>query len=138
MPEGTQYYNEKYKLLECASGYQFDSVNKLCVPNCYSSCLKCTVYSEDPLNHNCIECKEGFYANGTNCYEIIEPTTIIEIPTTIIKKPTTIIEPPTTIKEVPTTIIKKPTTIIEPPTTIKEAPTSIIQKPTTIIEPSTL
>ena len=137
MPEGTQYYNEKYKLLECASGYQFDSVNKLCVPHCYSSCLKCTVYSEDPLDHNCIECKEGYYANGTNCYEIIEPTTIIEIPTTIIKKPTAIIEPPTTVKELPTTIIKKPTTIIEPPTTIKEIPTTIIEKPTTIIEPPT-
>ena len=34
MPEGTKYYNEKYKLLECASGYQLDNVNKLCITHC--------------------------------------------------------------------------------------------------------
>ena len=60
MPEGTKYYNEKYKLLECASGYQFDAAKKECVPHCYSSCSKCTDYSEDSENHLCIECKEGY------------------------------------------------------------------------------
>ena len=84
MPEGTKYYNEKYKLLECASGYQFDNINKLCVPHCYNSCAKCTDYSEDSEDHKCSECKEGYYQNGTNCYEIIIPTTIIKPPTTII------------------------------------------------------
>ena len=53
--------------MECASGYQFDSVEKKCVPHCYNSCLKCTDYSEDSENHLCIECKEGYYLNGTNC-----------------------------------------------------------------------
>ena len=139
MPEGTKYYNEKYKLLECASGYQFDSVNKLCVPHCYSSCLKCTDFSEDSEDHKCTECKEGYYLNGTNCYLIIIPTTVIVPPTTVIVPPTTIIKPPTTIIkpsttgiEPPTTITKTPTTIIVPPTSVTKTPTTVIGPPTTI------
>ena len=54
--EGTEFYNENCKLLECAKGYQFDSQNKICVPHCYYSCLKCNDYSEDSTNHNCIVC----------------------------------------------------------------------------------
>ena len=140
-PEGTKFYNEKYKLLECASGYQFDSVNKLCVPHCYSSCLKCTEYSEDSENHYCLECKEGYYLNGTNCYEIIKPTTIIEPPTTVIEPPSTITKAPSTAIESPSTITKTPSTVIEPPSTIiKKAPSTITEQPSSIIKkvPSTI
>ena len=124
--------------MECASGYQFDSANKLCIPHCYNSCLKCSDFSEDSEDHKCLECKEGYYQNGTNCYEIIIPTTIIVTPTTIIEPPTTIIKPPTTvIVPPPTTIIKPPTTVIQPPTTIIKPPTTVIVPPTTIIKPPT-
>ena len=50
--------------------YQFDSQNKICVPHCYYSCLKCNDYSEDSTNHNCIECQEGYNLTGTNCENI--------------------------------------------------------------------
>ena len=62
-PEGTQWYNEKYNLLECAKGYQLDSEKKKCIPHCYPSCLKCNDYSENAKNHDCIECKEGYFLN---------------------------------------------------------------------------
>ena len=137
MPEGTKYYNEKYKLLECASGYQFDNVNKLCIPHCYNSCAKCTDYSEDSEDHKCSECKEGYYQNGTNCYEIIIPTTIIVPPTTVVVPPTTVIIPPTTVIKPPTTVIKPPTTIIKPQTTVIIPPTTEIQPPTTVTKPPT-
>ena len=141
-PEGTQIYLEKYSLLECAKGYQFDSDKKMCVPHCYPSCVKCNDYSEDSTNQNCISCKEGYYLNETNC-KLIEtdaPSTILEIPPTTILNipPTTIINiPPTTIiNNPPTTIIKiPPTTILNiPPTTIINIPlTTIINSPPTTI-----
>ena len=153
-PAGTQFYNEKYKLLECPKGYQFDTENKKCVTHCYSSCFNCTDYSEDSENQKCIVCKEGFLLDGTNCNEIPTtilpkpPTTIIpEAPTTILPEPPTTIIPPaptTIIPEAPTTIISKPPTTIlpkAPSTIIPAAPTTIIPKPpTTIIQnaPSTI
>ena len=33
LPNGTKFYNEKYELLECASGYHFDTINKKCIPH---------------------------------------------------------------------------------------------------------
>ena len=72
MPEGTQFYIENYTLLECAKGYQFDSENKIFVPNCYPLSLKCNDdYCENSTNHNSINCKEGYNLNGTNCEEIV-------------------------------------------------------------------
>ena len=146
MPEGTKYYIENYKLLECANGYQFNSENKTCIPHCYPSCLKCNDFSENSTNHNCIVCKEGYNLTGTNCEEIMKdiPTTIIEVPpTTIINiPPTTIVNiPPTTIVNIPPTTIVNvpPTTIVNiPPTTIVNIPPTTIANipPTTIVKKS--
>ena len=137
IPEGAQIYNEKYNLLECAKGYQLDSVKKKCVPHCYPSCLKCNDYSENSKNHDCIECKEGYYLNGTNCDLILtDAPTTFPAPTTPIT-PTTSPAPTTPIT--PTTS-PAPTTPITP--TTSPAPTTPIVSttspaPTTPITPTT-
>ena len=92
-PEGAQFYNENYKLLECSKGYQYNSENKNCFPHCYPSCEKCNDYSEDSTNHNCIICKEGYNLNGGNCEGIGVDTsaTIINNPQTTFAKLSTAI-----------------------------------------------
>ena len=131
IPEGAQIYNEKYKLLECAKGYQLDSVKKKCVPHCYPSCLKCNDYSENSKNHDCIECKEGYYQNGTNCDLILtDAPTTFPAPTTPIT-PTT--SPAPTTPSTPTTSPAPTTPIVS---TTSPAPTTPIT-PTTVPAPTT-
>jgi hypothetical protein len=108
--------------LECAKGYQLDSVKKKCVPHCYPSCLKCNDYSENSKNHDCIECKEGYYLNGTNCDIILtDAPTTFPAPTTPIT-PTTSPAPTTPI--IPTTQPEQPSPIT--PTTSPAPTTPII------------
>ena len=54
------------------NGYYFDSV-KLLYKECYNICKKCNTGGTE-TNHNCIECKSGFYlldepGNNGNCYK---------------------------------------------------------------------
>ena len=68
-PEGTEYVNEKSKLLRCANGYKYE--NGSCISmNCYSLCDTCSVSSVDENDQKCLTCKNDFFLANGNCYKV--------------------------------------------------------------------
>ena len=71
-PDNTEYYKKELYLLVCKRGYKLES--NQCVTNCYDTCKTCDDYSADETNQLCLDCKDGYYLDGTapaNCKLIV-------------------------------------------------------------------
>ena len=70
--QGDYYYN--YENTECLDyipdGFYCNSTNDRTIDKCHENCKTCNEGPTDN-NHNCIECKSGYYfvLNNTNCFQ---------------------------------------------------------------------
>ena len=69
IPEGSEYYNEKLKLLTCKEGYNLTDGKCSPVPSskCYQLCELCYEYSLKDDDQKCSSCKEGYLLQERNC-----------------------------------------------------------------------
>ena len=79
----TSYTDQRAKFLDMPfnisieESYPMQCKIRLSIKSCYKTCHSCSIKGDlsDKDNHNCIQCKEGYYPfseNGKNCYTLEE------------------------------------------------------------------
>ena len=66
MPDGTEFINEKLKLLKCKNGYKYED-GKCISMNCYHACDTCSEGSKNETDQKCLTCKKEYVLYQGNC-----------------------------------------------------------------------